>query len=59
MLSADFVNCFFNILIGSLRFFCINHMNIVISKHFLLVSLNLVGIKYKNQSTFLISLIIT
>lgn len=48
----------FNILVRRLRFFCINHINIVIFKDLSRIPLHFVGIKDKNQCILFKSLII-
>ena len=50
---------FLYILVGSFRLFCIHHVNIVVIKHLRGMSLQTVGIEYRDQITFPDSLIIT
>ena len=58
ILPSDSVNRFFNILIGSFRFLCVNHMNVVIPDHLFRMALHFVSIKNENQRTLFVPLII-
>ena len=58
ILSANPVDCFFDILVCGLGFFGIYHVNVMIGKNFFHVSFHLVSVKYKDQCTFAVSLIV-
>ena len=57
--SPDSMYCLFDILVGSLRFLCIDHINIVIFLHASLSAFDPVSVKYKDQIYFFIALIVT
>lgn len=58
VLAADLMGQFFNVLVGSFRFFCIHYMDIVVIDGFAGISCHFIGVKYQDQGTFFISLII-
>ena len=58
MIPADPVDCFFYVLVCGFSGFCIDHMNIVISKDLLRVIFQLICVKYQDYRTFFISLVI-
>ena len=59
ILSSDMMNDLFNVLIGSFGFFGIYDMDIMILLDLQCIAFYLVCVKYQNQDTFLIPLIIT
>ena len=59
VLAADLVGQFFNVLVGSFRFFCIHNINIMVFLHFSLTAFYFICIKNKNQCTACKSLIVT
>ena len=58
MSVADFVCHFFNILIGSLRFFRIDHINIVIADCTARISFYLISVEYQDQMHPAVTLIV-
>ena len=55
---SNLVYGLFNILVCGLRFFCVNHIDIVIFHHLTCIAFHFVGVVYEDQCIFLISLII-